>query len=360
MDKLEVFLGSRTYCINIGSAIFDTENIFSPLRSGDQVMLVTNNIVANIWKNSVYFHLKKLGIKIDCVVLPDGEATKNVGSMEYIISELLKNLHGRDTTLIALGGGVIGDISGFVASIYQRGVRFIQVPTTLLSQVDASIGGKTSINHVLGKNMIGSFWQPTSVIINLDCLSTLPKNQLISGMAEVIKYAIIFDHAFFDWLDENINYVLKLDPIAIAYCVRKCCEIKKIIVEQDERENGFRALLNLGHTYGHAIEAHLGYGTWLHGEAVSVGIVMASETSVLLGLLSVFERDRIINLLNKVGLPTKCPKSMVVSSYYEKFLRDKKVISGIIRLVLPTAIGKAMIYSNVEKDVLMSVISSCL
>ncbi|XBC43276.1 MAG: 3-dehydroquinate synthase [Buchnera aphidicola (Meitanaphis flavogallis)] len=359
MEKLKVTLGNRAYYINIGSSVFKIENIFFPLTSGDQVMLVTNNIVSNIWKNNFVYHLKKLGVKINCVILPDGEVTKNIGSMEYIISELLKHLHGRDTTLIALGGGVIGDITGFVASVYQRGVRFIQVPTTLLSQVDASIGGKTSINHVLGKNMIGSFWQPSSVIINLDYLSTLPKNQLVSGIAEVIKYAVLFDDIFFNWLEENIDLVLKLDEIAISYCVKRCCEIKKVIIEQDERENNSRILLNLGHTYGHAIETHLGYGKWLHGEAVSVGMIMAAETSVLLGILDVCEKNRIVDLLNKVGLPIKGPKNMAFNSYYENFLRDKKVASGVVRLVLPTSIGKAMIYSNVKKNILISAISNC-
>ncbi|XBC38137.1 MAG: 3-dehydroquinate synthase [Buchnera aphidicola (Floraphis meitanensis)] len=359
MKKLEVILGDRSYFINIGSSVFKMKDIFFPLRSGDKAMLVTNNIVSSIWKSNVDYYLNKIGVKTDCIVLPDGEVTKNVGSMEYIISELLKNLHGRDTTLIALGGGVIGDITGFVASIYQRGVRFIQIPTTLLSQVDASIGGKTSINHILGKNMIGSFWQPVSVIINLDFLSTLPRNQLISGIAEVIKYAIICDSVFFSWLEKNISSILKLDPISVSYCIQKCCEIKKKIVEQDEKENNSRALLNLGHTYGHAIETYLGYGKWLHGEAVSVGIAIAAETSVLLGLLKVSEKDRIVNLLSRVGLPVHSPKNMTFSSYYSHLLRDKKVTLGILRLILPTSIGKCIIYSNIQENLLMSAINNC-
>jgi len=359
LEKIEVFLGNRSYFINIGSSIFEIENIFFPLKPGDQAMLVTNNIVANMWKSNINYYLNKMEIKVDYVILPDGEVTKNVGSMEYIVSELLKKLHGRDTTLIALGGGVVGDITGFVASIYQRGVRFIQIPTTFLSQVDASIGGKTSINHILGKNMIGSFWQPVSVIVNLDYLSTLPKDQLISGIAEVIKYAIVFDSMFFNWLEENIDFILKLDVKKISYCIKKCCKIKKMIVEQDERENGSRILLNLGHTFGHAIETYLGYGIWLHGEAVAVGIAMSAETSCLLGWLSTFEKNRIINLLHRVGLPTKGPKNMDFSSYFSNFLRDKKVTSGMIRLVLPVSIGKAVIYSNIKDDILISAINRC-
>ncbi|XBC40199.1 MAG: 3-dehydroquinate synthase [Buchnera aphidicola (Nurudea ibofushi)] len=359
LKKLEVILGSRTYFIHIGSSIFISDNIFSPLKSDDKVMLVSSNIIFKIWGNSVCSCLKNLGVKLDCCILPDGESSKNFSSVDRIVSKLLKNFHGRDTVLIALGGGVIGDITGFVASIYQRGIKFIQIPTTLLSQVDASIGGKTSVNHVLGKNMIGSFWQPTSVIVNLDFLSTLPKNQLISGMAEVIKYAIAFDSDFFNWLEENIDFVLKLDMKALSYCIYKCCVIKKMIVEQDEREHHFRALLNFGHTYGHAIETHLGYGKWLHGEAVSVGMVMASETSVLLGLLSIFEKNKIVNLLKKTGLPIYGPDNMNFDSYFKNFMRDKKVMSGIVRLILPISIGKSVIRSNISKSILTLAINNC-
>ncbi|XBC39188.1 MAG: 3-dehydroquinate synthase [Buchnera aphidicola (Nurudea shiraii)] len=359
MKRLKVSLNSCTYYINIGSSIFKTNDSLFPFESKDKVMLVTNTLVDRIWKETVFRYLDKFKIKKNYIVLPDGEETKNISFLEYIISKLLQKTYGRDTILIALGGGVIGDITGFAASIYQRGIKFVQIPTTLLSQVDASIGGKTSVNHSLGKNMIGSFWQPISVIVNLDFLSTLPRSQLISGMAEVIKYAIAFDKTFFDWLEKNINSILKLDSKTVLYCVKRCCELKKVIIEEDEREYGSRALLNLGHTYGHAIETYLGYGVWLHGEAIAVGIIMAVETSVLLGVLNIYEKNRIINLIKKIGLPTKGPKNMVFSSYYACFLRDKKVSSDIVRLVLPTSIGKAVVFNNVKKDILMSVIDNC-
>ncbi|XBC40708.1 MAG: 3-dehydroquinate synthase [Buchnera aphidicola (Nurudea yanoniella)] len=359
MKTLEVALNDRTYKIKIGSSVFKREKMLFPLKSGNKVMLITNDVVSKIWKDDIFHYLDKFEIKKDFIILPDGEKTKNINFMEDIISELIKKFHGRDTTLIALGGGVIGDITGFVASVYQRGVPFIQIPTTLLSQVDAAIGGKTSINHPLGKNMIGSFWQPTSVIIDLDFLSTLPRSQLISGMAEVIKYAIIFDRDFFSWLENNVDFILELDVNTMLYCIQKCCKIKKLIVEQDEREYGSRALLNLGHTYGHAIETYLGYGTWLHGEAVAVGIIMAAETSFLLGMLDICDKYRIINLIKKIGLPTTGPKNMNFDTYYSYFLRDKKVFSEVIRLILPVSIGKSIIYPNVKKSILISAINNC-
>ncbi|MBZ2279087.1 3-dehydroquinate synthase, partial [Buchnera aphidicola] len=266
VEQIQVILGKRSYPISIGSGIIKKDNIFWPLKPGNQAMLVTNKTLANLLKDQVFYHLRKSGIKVDQVVLSDGEQYKTLNEMELIISALLEKKHARDTTLIALGGGVIGDITGFAASVYQRGVNFIQIPTTLLSQVDASVGGKTAINHLLGKNMVGSFWQPSSVIIDIDCLNTLPHNELISGMAEVIKYAIILDSAFFSWLEEHVEKVLELHHKYISYCIKKCCTLKAKLISVDEREKNLRALLNLGHTYGHAIEVHAGYGSWLHGE----------------------------------------------------------------------------------------------
>jgi len=356
VEKLTVILGKRSYPIKIGSGIIKEDNIFWPLKPGDQAMLVTNKTLANLLKDKVFYHLRKSGIKIDQVILSDGEQYKTLNEMEVIISALLEKKHTRDTTLIALGGGVIGDLTGFAASVYQRGVRFIQIPTTLLSQVDASVGGKTSVNHLFGKNMIGSFWQPSSVIIDVDCLKTLPYNQLVSGMAEVIKYAIIFDESFFSWLEENIETILSLDYKAISYCIKKCCELKAKLISLDEREKNFRALLNLGHTYGHAIEVHAGYGNWLHGEAISAGIVMAARTSELLGNLEKNDFKRILMLLKRTGLPIKGPKNMSAASYIPYMMRDKKVISGEIRLVLPLSIGKAEIYSNIDKNIILSAI----
>jgi 3-dehydroquinate synthase len=356
LKPLKVILGKRTYPINIGSGIIQKDNIFFPLKSGNQAMLVTNKTLANLFKDQILFYLRKSGIQIDHIIISDGEQYKTLNEMELVISALLEKQHTRDTTLIALGGGVIGDLTGFVASIYQRGVSFIQIPTTLLAQVDASIGGKTSVNHLLGKNMIGSFWQPSSVIIDIDFLTTLPRNQLISGIAEVIKYAIIFDKEFFYWLEDNIENILSLNHDPVFYCIQKCCEFKSKLVSSDEREKNLRSLLNLGHTYGHAIEAHTGYGSWLHGEAISVGMVMAARTSKKLGYLKESDFIRIVNLLKRSCLPITGPKNMSASSYIPYMMRDKKVISGDIRLVLPLSIGKVKVYRNIEKNVILSAI----
>ncbi|WP_187151981.1 3-dehydroquinate synthase [Buchnera aphidicola] len=356
MEQLKVVLEKSSYPINIGSGIIQEDNIFWPLRPGNQAMLVTNKTLANLLKDNVFFHLRKSGIKVDQVILSDGEQFKTLNEMEVIISALLEKKHSRDTTLIALGGGVIGDLTGFSASIYQRGVRFIQIPTTLLSQVDASIGGKTAVNHLLGKNMVGSFWQPASVIIDIDFLKTLPRNELISGMAEVIKYAVIFDEYFFSWLEENIEKILSLDKSVMLYCIKKCCDLKSKIIILDEREKKFRALLNFGHTYGHAIEAHAGYGSWLHGEAISVGMIMASRTSELLGYLKKSDYQRILSLLKRAGLPVKGPKNMSAASYLPYMMRDKKVVLGEMRLVLPIKIGQAEIYSGIDKNIILNAI----
>jgi len=356
VEQIKVALGTRSYSISIGCGIIEKDNIFHPLQSGDQAMLVTNRTIANLLKDKVLFHLRQSGIKVDQVILSDGEQYKTLNEMELIVSDLLEKKHSRDTTLIALGGGVIGDLTGFSASVYQRGVKFIQIPTTLLSQVDASIGGKTGVNHLLGKNMIGSFWQPSSVIIDINCLRTLPYSELVSGVAEVIKYAIIFDANFFYWLEEKMDDILSLNRDSMSYCIKKCCELKSKLISLDERENNLRALLNFGHTYGHAIEAHSGYGSWLHGEAISVGMVMASRTSELMGYLSSIDYKRILNLLKRTGLPTKGPKNMSAASYLPYMMRDKKVVSGEIRLVLPISIGKAGIYKSIDKNTILTAI----
>ncbi|ALD15463.1 3-dehydroquinate synthase [Buchnera aphidicola (Aphis glycines)] len=356
MEQLKVILGDRSYPINIGSGVIEEDNIFFPLKPGNQAMLVTNKTLANLLKDKVFFQLRKSGIKIDQVIISDGEQFKTLNEVEMVISALLEKKHSRDTTLIALGGGVVGDLTGFAASIYQRGVRFIQIPTTLLAQVDASIGGKTGVNHLLGKNMVGSFWQPSSVIIDINFLQTLPYNELISGVSEIIKYAVIFDETFFNWLEKNIEKILLLDHKSMCFCIKKCCELKSKIISLDERENNFRALLNFGHTYGHAIEAHSGYGSWLHGEAISVGMVMAARTSELLGYLKKSDYNRIISLFKTVGLPIKGPKNMSAVAYLPYMMRDKKVISGEMRLVLPVSIGKAKVFSGIDKNVILNAI----
>ena len=253
----------------------------------------------------------------------------------------------------------MGDLTGFAAASYQRGVRFIQIPTTLLSQVDSSVGGKTAVNHPLGKNMIGAFYQPASVVVDLDCLQTLPARELASGLAEVIKYGIILDGEFFTWLEENMDALLRLDGQAMAYCIRRCCELKAEVVAADERETGLRALLNLGHTFGHAIEAEMGYGNWLHGEAVAAGMVMAARASERLGQFRPEETARIITLLKRAGLPVIGPQEMSAQAYLPHMMRDKKVLAGEMRLVLPLAIGKSEVRGGVPHEVVLGAIADC-
>ena len=354
MERLTVTLGERSYPITIAAGLFNDPASFLPLKSGDQVMLVTNETLAPLYLDTVRSVLEQAGVKVDSVILPDGEQFKSLAVMDTVFTALLQKPHGRDTTLVALGGGVIGDLTGFAAASYQRGVRFIQVPTTLLSQVDSSVGGKTAVNHPLGKNMIGAFWQPVSVVVDLNCLKTLPKRELSSGLAEVIKYGVILDGEFFDWLENNIDALLALDEKAMAYCIRRCCELKAEVVAADERETGLRALLNLGHTFGHAIEAEMGYGNWLHGEAVAAGMVMAARASERLGR---FNTQRIIHLLQRAGLPVSGPQEMAAEAYLPHMMRDKKVLAGEMRLVLPLAIGKSEIRGGVPHDVVLGAIA---
>ncbi|NIH15837.1 3-dehydroquinate synthase [Serratia symbiotica] len=360
MERITVTLGERSYPITIAAGLFNDPASFMPLKAGEQVMLVTNQTLAPLYLERVRKVLEQGCVRVDQVILPDGEQYKSLAVLEQVFSALLQKPHGRDTTLIALGGGVIGDLTGVAAACYQRGVRFIQVPTTLLSQVDSSVGGKTAVNHPLGKNMIGAFYQPASVVVDLDCLQTLPARELSSGMAEVIKYGIILDRDFFVWLENNIDALVALDMHALAYCIRRCCELKAEVVAADERESGSRALLNLGHTYGHAIEAEMGYGVWLHGEAVAVGIVMAAETAHRLGQISVDDIERIKALLLRAGLPVCGPQEMTPGSYLPHIMRDKKVLAGELRLVLPTAIGQAQVRSGIGHERVLTSIAACL
>ncbi len=322
-------------------------------------MLVTNQTLAPLYLEKLSTLLTAAGVKVDQVILPDGEQYKTLAVMDQVFTALLQKPHGRDTTLIALGGGVIGDLTGFAAASYQRGVRFIQVPTTLLSQVDSSVGGKTAVNHPLGKNMIGAFYQPASVVIDTDCLHSLPPRELASGLAEVIKYGIILDGEFFTWLERNLDLLLTLDTQAMAYCIRRCCELKAEVVAADERENGQRALLNLGHTYGHAIEAHMGYGNWLHGEAIAAGMVMAARTAERLGQFKTDDVDRVIALLQRAGLPVHGPEEMKAEDYLPHMMRDKKVLAGELRLVLPLSIGRSEVRSGVTHDRVLAAINDC-
>lgn len=359
MEKITVSLGDRSYPITIAAGLFNDPASFWPLKAGDNAMLVTNQTLAPIYLDKLATLLSNAGVKVDQVILPDGEQYKTLAVMDEVFTALLQKPHGRDTTLIALGGGVIGDLTGFAAASYQRGVRFIQVPTTLLSQVDSSVGGKTAVNHPLGKNMIGAFYQPASVVVDIDCLTTLPPRELASGLAEVIKYGIILDGEFFQWLEQNLDALLALDNTAMAYCIRRCCELKADVVAADERETGLRALLNLGHTFGHAIEAHMGYGNWLHGEAVAAGMVMAARTAERLGQFSAADTDRIIALLQRAGLPVNGPASMTAEAYLPHMMRDKKVLGGELRLVLPLAIGRSEVRGGVAHDMVLAAINDC-
>lgn len=359
MERITVTLGERSYPITIAAGLFNEPASFLPLKSGDQVMLVTNETLAPLYLDKIRSVLEQAGVNVDSVTLPDGEKYKSLTVLDTVFTALLQKPHGRDTTLVALGGGVIGDLTGFAAASYQRGVRFIQVPTTLLSQVDSSVGGKTAVNHPLGKNMIGAFYQPASVVVDLDCLKTLPARELASGLAEVIKYGIILDGEFFTWLEDNLDALLRLEGSAMAYCIRRCCELKAEVVAADERETGLRALLNLGHTFGHAIEAEMGYGNWLHGEAVAAGMVMAARTSERLGQFSAADTQRIITLLQRAGLPVHGPREMSAQAYLPHMLRDKKVLAGEMRLVLPLAIGKSEVRGGVPHEIVLSAIADC-
>ncbi|WP_392552005.1 3-dehydroquinate synthase [Orbus wheelerorum] len=358
LKTLTVSLSDRSYPITIGEHTLTNFEYFK-LKPGQRVLIATNETIAPLYLSSLTNMLEQNGIKTDHVIVPDGEQYKTMETWNIMLSTLLKNNHTRNSILIALGGGVIGDVAGFAAACYQRGIKFIQVPTTLLSQVDSSVGGKTAINHPLGKNMIGAFYQPQSVVIDLNCLKTLPMRELSAGLAEVIKYGVILDSAFFSWLENNIDALLELKPSAMSYCIYHCCKLKAQVVASDETEQDMRAILNLGHTYGHAIEAELGYGNWLHGEAVSVGILMAAQAAKLLGHFTESDIERIKNLLIKAQLPVARPPQMSAQSYIPHMLRDKKVLSGKLRLVLPTKIGHVEVINDVSQDIVLKSIELC-
>ena len=322
-------------------------------------MIVTNPTVAQYYLETVTQTLEKIGCQVESVLLPDGEKYKTLESLNLIFTALLKHNHGRDTTIIALGGGVIGDVVGFAAASYQRGVHFIQIPTTLLAQVDSSVGGKTAVNHELGKNMIGAFYQPSTVIIDTLTLNTLPKREVNAGLAEVIKYGAILDYAFFEWLEAHIDVLVALNQHSLQYCIARCCQIKADVVARDETEKGDRALLNLGHTFGHAIETHLGYGNWLHGEAVAAGIMMAAVLSEQLGDLSFEDVARLEKLLARANLPTVSPDTMLPDDYLPHMMRDKKVLAGKLRLVLLKALGQAYVATDTDKSLVLNAIERC-
>ncbi|BAH83468.1 3-dehydroquinate synthase [Candidatus Ishikawella capsulata] len=360
MEKITVSIGKSSYPITIASGLLTNLITFLPLEQKSTVMIVTNQTLAPIFLKEITQHLNKQGIKVNNVILPDGEKYKTWESINYIFNELLNNLHGRDTILIALGGGVIGDLTGFAAAIYQRGIKYIQIPTTFLAQVDAAIGGKTGVNHELGKNMIGAFHQPIAVIIDTDFLLSLSSRQFASGIAEVIKYAVIFDEQFFYWLEQNIDALISLNPQALEYCIRRCCELKANVISSDEKEiRGIRVLLNFGHTFGHAIEAYMGYGNWLHGEAIAVGMIMAARTAEHLKIFQSQHTNRIIALLQRAKLPVNGPIEMKATDYLPYMQRDKKVFSKKMHLVLPTKIGSAILHKSVSDKILVAAINEC-
>jgi 3-dehydroquinate synthase len=355
---LNVDLDERSYPIYIGSGLLSEADLLTRHIHGQTALIVTNTTIAPLYLETVQQSLDSGGIHYDCIILDDGEQYKTLESMTRIIDMLLEKRHDRRTTVIALGGGVIGDIGGFAASIYQRGVNFIQLPTTLLSQVDSSVGGKTGVNHPLGKNMIGAFYQPRCVIADIDTFKTLPARELAAGLAEVIKYGLIYDAGFFVWLEENIDGLLRLDQEQLAQAVLVSCETKARVVEQDERESGLRAILNLGHTFGHAIETVMGYGNWLHGEAVAAGMVMAIDLSIREGLVDEALRKRSIDLLSRAGLPVSPPDNISVEQYLDVMAIDKKTLDGNIRLVLLRALGEAFMTSDYSRDKLLQTLTA--
>ncbi len=357
MQTLTVDLGDRAYPIHIGAGLLDRPELILPHLAQKRVAVVTNTTVAPLYLERLTATLTAGGVTVQPIVLPDGEAYKNWETLNLIFDALLTARAERKTTLIALGGGVIGDMTGFAAASYQRGVPFIQIPTTLLSQVDSSVGGKTGINHPLGKNMIGAFYQPQGVLADTDTLKTLPPRELSAGLAEVIKYGLIWDVEFLAWLEANMEKLRALDPAAITHAIHRSCEIKAQVVSQDEREGGIRAILNLGHTFGHAIETGMGYGNWLHGEAVGTGMVMAAETSRRMGWIGETDVARTRALIRAAGLPDVAP-DLGVEAYLEYMGHDKKVESGKMRFVLLKKLGEAVITGDVPSDLLRDVLTA--
>lgn len=356
MKSVHVALGSRGYAIHIGSGLLARSELLLPHLSQPRVAIVTNATVAPLYLPVLRQTLEGEGIAVVAVILPDGEAYKTLDTLNLVFDALLRERCERKTTLIALGGGVIGDLVGFAAAVYLRGVPFIQVPTTLLAQVDSSVGGKTAVNHPLGKNMIGAFYQPRLVLADTAALGSLPDRELSAGIAEVIKYGLIRDLPFFDWLERNVERLVARDPEALAYAIRRSCENKADVVAEDERESGVRALLNLGHTFGHAIETGLGYGEWLHGEAVAAGTLLAAELSRRLGLIDDREVARIRGVYERARLPVAAP-DLGATRYLDLMRMDKKVEGGRIRFVLLKSIGDAFVTGDVPDDALRKVLS---
>lgn len=350
MKELRVELKDKGYPIYIGSGLLQQKELLLNHIKSKQVLIVTNSTIAPLYLDEVLKGLEDFQVEV--IELPDGEQYKNLEHIEQIFDLLLEKKFSRNATLVALGGGVIGDMGGFAAACYQRGIPFIQIPTTVLAQVDSSVGGKTGVNHPLGKNMIGAFYQPQCVIADMDVLDTLDDRQLVAGLAEVIKYGLIRDLKFFEWLEGNMALLLARDKRALAYVIEKSCINKAEIVSEDEFETGIRAILNLGHTFGHAIETGMGYGEYLHGEAVAIGMGYAADLSNRMGWITDADVERVIALMKLAGLPVNPPKDMTVEQFIDLMAVDKKNVDGNIRLILLDSIGKATLPINIEQQYL--------
>lgn len=352
MKTLQVELGERSYPIFIGQGLMGNAELVKPYVKGQQVLIVTNTTVAPLYLEACEKAFADFNVK--SVVLPDGEKYKNLDTLNKVFDALIGQRFDRSCTLVALGGGVIGDMTGFAAACFQRGVKFIQMPTTLLSQVDSSVGGKTGVNHPLGKNMIGAFHQPECVVIDTDTLNTLEDRELSAGLAEVIKYGLIGDKPFFEWLEENLEKLLERDPQTLSEAIERSCHNKAVIVAKDEKEAGLRALFNLGHTFGHAIEAGMGYGNWLHGEGVGAGTMQAIYMSKLLGNLTQADEDRIKAIFERAKLPVIPPsvEEMDNDKFKDLMAGDKKVQAGTVRLVLLKEIGQAYVTGDYPQELL--------
>ncbi|OGA19130.1 MAG: 3-dehydroquinate synthase [Betaproteobacteria bacterium RIFCSPLOWO2_12_FULL_63_13] len=357
MQTLRVELGSRAYPIHIGRGLLGRADLLAQFITGSRTAVVSNTTVAPLYLEPLVAGLTACGLDVVRIILPDGETYKNWGTLNLIYDQLLAARCDRQTTIIALGGGVIGDLAGFAAASYQRGVPYLQVPTTLLAQVDSSVGGKTAINHPGGKNMIGAFYQPIAVVADVNTLATLPDRELRAGLAEVIKHGLLTDLEFFEWIEANIDQLLARDTEALTHAVHRSCAIKAQIVALDERETGTRALLNLGHTFGHAIETAMGYGVWLHGEAVAAGIAMAADLSRRLGILSEADLRRVISVLERAGLPVSAP-AIALPRFIELISVDKKAAAGRVRFVLLEGLGSAIVRGDVPQDALVGTLGA--
>ncbi len=342
MSKIAVNLGERTYPIHVGQGLIDKPELFQPFINGDKAVIISNETIAPLYAERLSDSISQF-VQVEQIILPDGEIHKNLTTVNNLFDELLSMPCDRKTTLLGLGGGVVGDITGFVAACYQRGISYIHVPTTLLAQVDSSIGGKTGVNHPLGKNMIGAIYQPKCVIADIDMLISLPDREFRAGLAEVIKYGLIRDPDYFVWLEENADSIFDRSRNVLTYAIETSCQNKADVVELDERESGIRALLNFGHTFGHAIENKLGYKDWLHGEAVAAGMVIAAEFSKRLGFIDADQRDRVKNIMERYGLPVAPPHGMTEDEFMSAMAVDKKVAAGKIRFIVLEQIGKARV-----------------